>query len=749
MWKQLTKWITQKSMNSSEVQREHSKQPENIHTGLFLDDNTELTEEQARAYFLMEKTSRNLFITGKAGSGKSITLKFFRNHTSKRIAILAPTGVAAINVEGQTIHSFFKLRIGPLVEYDPSKIRGFAKIAARLKPLDAIVIDEISMVRADILDAVDKILRKAKQHPDVPFGGCQMIFFGDPYQLPPVMTPEDQKILNPLYTTGYFFESKAVINGDFHVIEFLQVLRQKNLLFIDTLNKIRTGNGDEKDFALLATRVAHPPQNEHCVTLTLHKATANEINYTNLMKLQSRSFFYDAEVRGEFFSKTNDDHSSEPPAAQRLELRVGATVIMMSNDREKRWVNGTLAVVHTLTDNRIDVAIGSHIYSVNKYTWSKYIYEIDPKTKQLMQYEIGTFTQYPIALAYAITIHKSQGQTYDRVCIDYAESTAFAPGQTYVALSRCRNLDGLYLASPISEKDIIVSPPVVDWMTKAIKLSANDSVPDVIPLFPCEVPLPTNPVSVKSLPDQPFEWLPDGRIKTEPPVNPKKITGRRFPQVLGRDPYSTPFQAWCAIMRLYEPTFDDNQFTKAGKVIQPKQTEYIKTCAQQCSVKSPEEIFGNNPEEATGYDFFPDQEIFGGMWDAIGMNPEGDITHVFEMKTTSENKKNDWAHSIPLEKFLQGALYAYLLGLSSIIIVPSFLCKQDYNQPEQFVCGPENTIPVRVKLSIGEADFERDYIQKAKQWWEDYVLTGVSPPVDPHKDAKFVAALKEIVPQCF
>ena len=719
------------------------------HTGMFTHDGIELSEEQAHAYRLAEGTNLNLYITGKAGTGKSVVLRYFRRHTRKRVAVLAPTGVAAINVGGQTIHSFFHLQPGILVDFDVSQIRGFDKLADKVGYFDTIVIDEISMVRADVLDAMDAILRKARRRETEPFGGCQMIFVGDLYQLPPVVTNEDKEAFGKKYETPFFFGAASVSYNNFNLVELTHVYRQSDSAFIDTLNQIREGNAPERSLVLLNKRADVESPKDHCIILTLHRATARRINMENLHKLEGPSFTYDAEIRGDFLGRDDQEHEPDPPVEKALELRVGAKVIMMVNDKGKRWVNGTMGVVEDLHTDEIKIRINENVYSVNKYTWSKYRYEYNRTTKRLIQYEVGSYTQYPIALAYAITIHKSQGQTYDRVKIDFADRNAFAEGQTYVALSRCRSLEGLYLGKAIERKDIIVSQEVKHWMGEFAKIMKTRVIPTMTTALPAEYGEQAG-ITVENIPEHPFEWTDDGRIKANIPISPKKMTGTRFAQIMVPGKFNSPFEAWCEIMRVYEKPYEDNMYTRAGEAIQPIQTKYVQQDERFLDVADPQAVYGENPEEQTCYDFFPKDDLFGGMWDAVGRTESGEIAKVYEMKTTGIKNARFWQgerFGIPLDKLLQGALYAYMLGLNAVTMVSSYLKPEDYDNPERYECSHSNTQVQEISLSEISQNFERDYICKAREWWENHVVTGLSPRFDPVKDREIIAALERMVPR--
>lgn len=430
-------------------------------------DNITLGTEQKRVYDLMNGTHENLFITGKAGTGKSVLLQYFVRHTSKQVAVVAPTGVAALNVGGQTIHSFFSMGFDIQDPDDFSQVSDMGyKKREILNGLQVLVIDEVSMVSADIMDMIDAKLKYARNNQE-PFGGCQIIAFGDLYQLPPVV-PSGQatRYMEDRYTTTYFFGADEIRNHPFKIIELQHVFRQKDPVFIDILNQIRLGKTSKAVLEDINSCCVLPPEDEKYITLTGDNATANRINREKLDALPSKEFIYTGRVTG-------DIKQSSMPTDLNLHLKVGAHVMMIKNDRtdntsndkrkKARWVNGTLGVISQLTDNGIKVEINGVSHWVDKEVWEKYQYSYDASTKSLNKDVVATFSQYPIKLAYAITIHKSQGQTYDAVKVDLTKG-AFAAGQTYVALSRCRSMSSLYLTSALKQEDIKVSQEVVNYM---------------------------------------------------------------------------------------------------------------------------------------------------------------------------------------------------------------------------------------------------------------------------------------------
>ena len=430
-------------------------------------DDIKLGDEQKRVYNLMDNSNENLFITGKAGTGKSVLLQYFVRHTSKQVAVVAPTGVAALNVGGQTIHSFFSMGLDVQDPDDYSQVSDMGyKRKEILKGIQTLVIDEISMVSADIMDMIDAKLKYARGN-DRPFGGCQIIVFGDLYQLPPVVpSGQASRYMEDRYTTVYYFGADEIRKNPFKIIELQHVFRQKDQTFIDILNKIRLGQTSKALLEDINNCCVLPPEDEQYITLTGDNATANTINNEKLLALNTKEYVYDGAVVG-------DIKQSSMPTDLHLRLKVGAHVMMIKNDRtdnssndkrqKARWVNGTLGVVSYLASDGIKVKINGVSHWVDKEKWEKYQYRYNAEEKKLEKDIVATFTQYPIKLAYAITIHKSQGQTYDAVKVDLSKG-AFATGQTYVALSRCRSMESLYLTKALRQEDIKVSQEVIDYM---------------------------------------------------------------------------------------------------------------------------------------------------------------------------------------------------------------------------------------------------------------------------------------------
>lgn len=418
-------------------------------------DDIQLTSEFLKALELMEHTEENIYITGLAGTGKSTLLKYFTENTDKEFVVLAPTGVAAINVQGATLHSFFQLPFGVVHEDDIKPIYNKEKL---FKKLHTIIIDELSMVRADIMQAIDYSLRINTGNHDIPFGGVQIIAFGDLYQLPPVAGGHELEYLRDAYNGIYFFNAPAFQLGGFKNIKLTQIFRQSDNTFIDLLNRIREDCCQIKDLQLLNSRVGQLPNKEQpFITLASTNKIVDQINKEELAKLDGREFLYKANVKGKFKEK-------DFPTQKKISLKRGAQIMMIKNDTDsrKRWVNGSLGTIIDLTDNTITVKLDSGTHKLKKEVWEVFDYAYNKEEGNIDKTSKGEFKQFPVKLAWAVTIHKSQGKTFDHVMIDLGWG-AFAHGQTYVALSRCTNLHGIYLKKPIRDKDIIVDQIVIDY----------------------------------------------------------------------------------------------------------------------------------------------------------------------------------------------------------------------------------------------------------------------------------------------
>ena len=424
----------------------------------------ELNLDFKKALGIMENTDSNLFITGNAGTGKSTLLEYFRSATSKNVAVLAPTGVAALNVGGQTIHSFFHFK----PDITPGSVRQLSEFNSKIyKALDTIIIDEISMVRADLFDCIDRFMRLNGRDDSLPFGGVQMILIGDLYQLPPVVTNEERALFSGPYKSQYFFDSKAFAKLPFEFVKLQKHYRQKDAEFIEMLGSIRNNTATDEMIQKFNTRVDpsfSPKGPEMCVTLTTTNRQADEINSKRLSSISDMEYAYHGVTDGDF-------GKASMPADETLVIKEGAQVMMLNNDSEKRWVNGSMGRVSSIEHSQgendailIELAEGV-LVRVAPYTWGLFKFEYDSKEKKIVPKTAGSFTQYPMMLAWAITIHKSQGKTFDKVLIDVGSGT-FAHGQLYVALSRCTTLEGIVLARPIERRHIIMDERVVDFLRK-------------------------------------------------------------------------------------------------------------------------------------------------------------------------------------------------------------------------------------------------------------------------------------------
>lgn len=412
---------------------------------------------------LIQETNQSFFLTGKAGTGKSTFLKHIVETVSKDFVVVAPTGIAAVNVGGVTIHSFFQFPLRPLLPEDED-IKIFWKDSEKRKiisAMDTLIIDEISMVRADLIDGIDYSLRKNGGNPNLPFGGKQVVFVGDIFQLEPVTIKNsgEQKIISEIYGSAYFYNAKVFERVSLFTVELQKVYRQTDSVFISLLDKVRVKEISQTDLNKINTRVFSQSElnkNDFAITLTTKNDLADTVNFKKLSELKTDPFTYNAEVSGEF-------EESKYPTEPELTLKVGAQVIFIKNDTDKRWVNGTIGQVSGLTDTEIKVKLkDGEIYSVEKRIWENIKYQYNKEKKKIEQEIVGTFKQYPLKLAWAITIHKSQGLTFNKVVVDFGSGT-FASGQAYVALSRATSFEGLFLKQKLNSTDIYIDDEIKEF----------------------------------------------------------------------------------------------------------------------------------------------------------------------------------------------------------------------------------------------------------------------------------------------
>lgn len=426
-----------------------------------------------KAFDLLEGTNRHAFITGQAGTGKSTFLEEFRKRTKKNAAVVAPTGVAAVNVKGQTIHSFFRFK--PDVTIDAVEdIRLNKSQKEVFKNLETLIVDEVSMVRSDLLDCMDAFLRLHAKERQLPFGGVQMVFLGDLLQLPPIVTREEKDHYAQVYKSPYFFHSKVFGRMDIEYIFFEKIYRQEDEHFIALLEAVRNNNMSAEHLKTLNARFMpefEPDENDFYVYLTTTNDMAEKINTQRLSRLKTKPYNLKGTINGDFDNRWL-------PTQAALELKYASQVMLLNNDPMGRWVNGSVGKVVGVNEDgdginlvHVELTNGRRV-DIKPFTWEMYRFVYNEKDKRLESDIVGSFTQYPLKLAWAVTIHKAQGKTFDKIIVDIGRGT-FAYGQVYVALSRSTSLEGLILKTPIQKRHILTDARVLNFLNNCVPTSVD------------------------------------------------------------------------------------------------------------------------------------------------------------------------------------------------------------------------------------------------------------------------------------
>lgn len=430
-------------------------------------ESIKLDPEQHAIFNIMESSHDNIFVTGKAGSGKSVLLKYFVEHTAKEVIVLAPTGIAAIQVGGQTIHSFFAFDYTAL---EPEKVWINDETAQILQKTDAFIIDEISMVRSDIMECINRKCQIARSN-ELPFGGVQMIVFGDLYQLPPVVAEEDVRhFLNERFGGSFFFNAPVIKDANIKIYELERIYRQDDSAFQNMLNEVRVGAVSQETLNRFNARCDVSAPDDDILTIATTNKIVDKVNDSKFNDLPGTEYVYEAKINGDTGQLLNQ-------LGNNLRLKVGAQVMMLRNywqNGKLLWANGTLGEVAELSKDEVNVRINGIIHDVKRVTWETLKHKYDMKTKSITKEAIGELIQFPLCLAWAFTIHKSQGQTYKSVIVNFGKG-AFLHGQAYVALSRCRFLNTLYLMQKLRKSDIIIDKSVVNFINKHKAKPGNDT----------------------------------------------------------------------------------------------------------------------------------------------------------------------------------------------------------------------------------------------------------------------------------